>query len=201
MKTLIPAEQISERIQVLASQIIADHLDEKRLYLIGVLKGSFLFLADLARAIGWQSPLDIRIDFIGASSYRDGTSSSGEVQITKPLECDLRRQAVVVVEDIVDSGLTMWQLGTILNAQCPASLRIAALLDKPSRRKFQVYPNYIGFSIPDAFVVGYGLDYQERFRHLPHLAVLEDVDLNRGDAMVSLPQKELLDPDRFSIIL
>lgn len=139
------------------------------LYLIGILKGSCFFLADLARSI--RTPT--RIDFIGISSYGKGTSSSGEVKLTKDLDLSIEGQDVLVVEDIVDSGITLNYLSSLLRQRKPKSVRIATLLDKPERRQRPVEVAYSGFQIPDRFVVGYGLDFNEDYRSLPDVCVLD----------------------------
>lgn len=166
VKTLIPADQIRDRIAALGAQIRADYPDQT-LTLIGVLKGSFVFLADLARAI----PGNVRVEFLGVASYHGGTSSTGAVQITQDLRSDIAGQTCILVEDIVDTGLTMDYLLKLLAARGPQALRVAALLDKPSNRETEVQVDYVGFTIPDEFVVGYGLDLGELYRNLPYIAV------------------------------
>ncbi len=138
-------------------------------HLIGILKGSFVFLADLARAIS----LPARIDFIGISSYGAEKRTSGEVKLTKDLDVSIEGADVIVVEDIVDSGITLTYLMHVLEQRKPKSLRIAALLDKPDRRQRPIRADYVGFTIPDEFVVGYGLDYAENYRNLPDVRVVE----------------------------
>jgi len=133
-----------------------------------VLKGAFVFLSDLARAIGGP----VSLDFIAVSSYGSGTKTSGQVQLLKDLESTIEGRDVVIVEDIVDTGLTLTYLQEILRARSPRRLRTACLLSKPSRRQIEVPVEYIGFSIEDKFVVGYGLDYAERYRNLPYIAVI-----------------------------
>ena len=137
--------------------------------LIGVLRGSFVFMADLCRAID----LPCTLDFMSVSSYGKGTSSSGRVQITKDLSEDITGKHVIVVEDILDSGNTLSYLLELLKARKPASIRLCTLLDKPDRRVKPVEVHYSGFSIPDAFVVGYGLDYAEKYRNLPYIGILK----------------------------
>ena len=166
LRVLIPAVQIQERVKALGAQIDRD-CGPGPLYLIGVLKGSCIFLADLARAIDCP----VRIDFIGASSY-EGTESSGRVRITKDLDLSIAGCDVIVVEDIVDTGNTLAELLEILGKRKPKSLRVAAILDKPSRRQQEVPVDYVGFTIPDEFVVGYGLDYEQDYRGLPDICVL-----------------------------
>lgn len=163
---LISAEDIRQRIMSLAHQIRADAPDAD-LHFIGVLKGSVFFLADLLRAM----PGKVTMDFIAVASYA-GTRSTGEVRLIKDVDYSLQDRHVIVVEDIVDTGLTLHYLQEILRARGPASLRTACLLSKPSRRKIEVPVEYIGFTIEDRFVVGYGLDYNEHHRHLPYIGVL-----------------------------
>ena len=163
---LISAEDIRQRIMSLAHQIRADAPDAD-LHFIGVLKGSVFFMADLLRAM----PGKVTMDFIAVASYA-GTRSTGEVRLIKDVDYSLQDRHVIVVEDIVDTGLTLHYLQEILRARGPASLRTACLLSKPSRRKIEVPVEYIGFTIEDRFVVGYGLDYNEHHRHLPYIGVL-----------------------------
>jgi hypoxanthine phosphoribosyltransferase len=167
-RVLIPAEKIQARIKELGAQIAADY-PEGNLCLLGILKGAFVFLSDLARAID----LPVRIDFIGTSSYGKGTTSSGEVKLTKDLDTTIEGADVLVVEDIVDSGVTLSYLIHVLEQRRPRSIRIVALLDKPDRRRTPVKVDYVGFQIPDEFVVGYGLDYAEIYRNLPDVCVLQ----------------------------
>ncbi len=168
MQTLISAEQIQARVRELAQEIRADHPDG--LHLVCVLKGAFMFLSDLARAL----PGDCSMDFLAVSSYGKSTKSSGQVQLMKDLDADLEGKHVVIVEDIVDTGLTLTYLQDILKARSPKSVKTACLLSKPSRRKVDVKVEYIGFTIEDKFVVGYGLDYAERHRNLPFIGVIGD---------------------------
>lgn len=168
-RVLISAEQIQTRVQELAARIDADH-PEGPVYLIGILKGACIFLADLARAM--KSPA--RIEFMGISSYGRGKTTSGEVQVTKDLDVSIEGHQIIVVEDIVDSGVTLSYLRKLLLNRKPKSLRIATLLDKPERRRSPVEVDYVGFQIPDEFVVGYGLDYAEDYRNLPEVRVLSE---------------------------
>ena len=168
LRVLISAEQIRERIGELGAKIAADYRDGN-LYLLGILKGAFVFLSDLARAI----PRPVKIDFIGISSYGKGKTSSGEVKLTKDLDTTIEGADVVVVEDIVDSGVTLTYLINVLEQRRPRSIRIAALLDKPERRKAPVQVDYVGLRIPDEFVVGYGLDFAEEYRNLRDVCVLK----------------------------
>jgi hypoxanthine phosphoribosyltransferase len=164
---LLSEEQIRKRVHEMALDIRKDYPDD--LHVIAVLKGAFIFLSDLARDI----PGQVSLDFMAVSSYAKGTTSSGEVKMVKDLDTALDGRNVVIVEDIVDTGLTLSYLQQILRRRNPKSLRTACLLSKPSRRKVDVAVEYIGFTIEDRFVVGYGLDYAEQYRNLPHIAVLE----------------------------
>jgi hypoxanthine phosphoribosyltransferase len=164
---LLSDEQIRKRVAELAADIRRDFPDD--LHVIAVLKGAFVFLSDLIRAM----PGHVSLDFMAVSSYAKGTTSSGEVRLLKDLDTSLDGRNVVIVEDIVDTGLTLTYLQDILRARNPKSLRTACLLSKPSRRQVDVKIEYIGFTIEDRFVVGYGLDYAEQYRNLPHIAVLE----------------------------
>jgi hypoxanthine phosphoribosyltransferase len=167
--TLITAEAIAQRIEEMAATIQSDYPGEAPIHLICVLKGGFVFFADLVRAMGPR----VTLDFIALSSYAKGTTSSGEVRLVKDLDAALSGRDVIIVEDIVDTGLTLTYLQDILRARGPRSLRTACLLSKPSRRKIEVKVDYIGFTIDDHFVVGYGLDYAEQYRNLPYIAILE----------------------------
>ena len=169
MRVLLTAEQIQKRIRELGAQITADY-PEGPLYLICILKGACFFLADLARAI----QREVFVDFMGISSYGKGKTSSGEVRVTKDLDISLEGTNVLVVEDIVDSGVTLSYLMHVLEQRRPKSLHIAALLDKPERRLRPVEVTYVGFRIPDEFVIGYGLDYAEKYRNLSDICVLDD---------------------------
>ena len=169
LRLLIPEHEILARVRELGAQITRDY-PEGPIYLIGILKGACFFLADLARAI--ERP--VRIDFIGISSYGKGKSTSGEVKLTKDLDCSIEGADVLVVEDIIDSGLTLNYLVHVLSQRKPRSLRVVALLDKPSRRIQPVDLAYVGFQVPDHFVVGYGLDYAEEYRNLRDVCVLEE---------------------------
>ncbi len=166
LETLLSAEMIAARVAEMGAQISADYGD-RPLVLVGVLKGSFLFMADLIRHI--RCPL--RVEFIGTKSYA-GTSTSGEVQLTKDLDKPIEGEDVLLVEDIVDTGLTLNYLRQMLAQRGPASLRTVAFLDKPSRRRIEVQADYVGFRIEDRFVVGYGLDFEQRYRNLRDVCVL-----------------------------
>ncbi|HYM13438.1 MAG TPA: hypoxanthine phosphoribosyltransferase, partial [Bryobacterales bacterium] len=167
LRMLISAEQIQKRVTEMGRQIAADYPGGP-LRLIAILKGACFFLSDLARAIG----RDVSIDFMGIASYGRSKSSSGEVKVTKDLDGEIAGLDVLVVEDIVDTGITLTYLCQVLQQRKPKSLRIATLLDKPSRRLKPVDVAYTGFQIPDEFVVGYGLDYAERYRNLADICVL-----------------------------
>ncbi len=169
VKELISAETIAARIKELGAQITRDYAGHE-LVLVGVLKGSFLFLADLARAI---DSTHVRVDFLGVQSYGDETSSSGVVEITFDLKKPIEGKDVLVVEDIVDTGLTMDYIKKNLATRNPASVKLCSLLHKPARQKVQVEIDYLGFTIEDLFVVGYGLDYQQRYRNLPYIGVMQ----------------------------
>lgn len=170
LRVLISAERIQARIAELGAQIDRDY-PEGPIYLIGIMKGAYVFLADLSRAM--KRPA--RIEFMGISSYGRGKTTSGEVKVVKDLDTVIEGADVVIVEDIVDSGVTLNYLMHVLEQRRPRSIRIAALLDKPDRRLRPVTVSYVGFTIPDEFVVGYGLDYAEDYRNLPDICVLEDI--------------------------
>ena len=170
MNVLLDGETIAARVRELAREIEADYPDGEEIFLVGVLKGGFMFMADLVRAMSTR----VSLDFIAVSSYGAGTKSSGEVRLQKDLDTSLENRNVIVVEDIVDTGLTLKYLQEILRSRAPKSLRTACLLSKPSRRKVEVPVEYVGFTIEDRFVVGYGLDYAEKYRNLPHIAVLQE---------------------------
>jgi hypoxanthine phosphoribosyltransferase len=169
LRVLLSAEQIRARIEELGAQITADYPDGPPIYLICILKGAVMFHADLARAI--KRP--VRMDFIGISSYGKGKSTSGEVKLTKDLDTTIEGADLLIIEDIVDSGVTLTYLKQVLRQRKPRSIEIAALLDKPNRRQRPVEVKYTGFHIPDEFVVGYGLDYAEEYRNLKDVCVLE----------------------------
>ena len=154
----------------MAAQIEEDY-PEGPIYLISILKGAFIFLADLARALKRTS---VRIEFMGISSYGDQKSSSGQVKVTRDLDVNIEGHHVLIVEDIIDSGLTLTYLTRVLEQRRPKTLEIATLLDKPERRVQPVNVKYVGFKIPDEFVVGYGLDYAEDYRNLSDIRVLSD---------------------------
>src|SRR5215469_16752753 len=169
LKVLISSEQIQARIKELGAKISADY-PTGNLHMICILKAAVFFMTDLVRAL----KRDVFIDFMGISSYGRGKTSSGEVKVTKDLDISLEGADVLIVEDIVDTGVTLNYLMHVLDQRRPHSIRIAALLDKPDRRLRPVHVNYVGFQIPDEFVVGYGLDYAERYRNLDSICVLEE---------------------------
>jgi hypoxanthine phosphoribosyltransferase len=171
LRVLIPAEEIARRVMELGAQITQDYAGSDRpLYLVGVLKGSFMFVADLAR----QIPGRVRLDFIGVASYGKAKASSGEAKLTKDLDSSIEGCDVILVEDVADTGITLSYLLDLLRQRRPRSLRVAALLDKPSRRVRDITVDYVAFTIPDEFVVGYGLDYAQDHRNLPDVCVLEE---------------------------
>jgi hypoxanthine phosphoribosyltransferase len=164
---LLSEQQIQKRVAELAAELRRDFPGS--LHLVAVLKGAFVFLADLVRRI----PGDVSLDFIAVSSYAQGTTSSGEVRLLTDLDMAIGGKDVVIVEDIVDSGTTLCYLHEILRARGPRTLSTACLLSKPSRRRVDLNIDYVGFTIADRFVVGYGLDYAERYRNLPYIAAIE----------------------------
>jgi hypoxanthine phosphoribosyltransferase len=168
MQTLITEAQLRERVRALALDISRDH--PNGVHLVSVLKGAFMFLADLVRAM----PGEVTLDFMALSSYGNRQTTSGEVRLLKDLDAGLEDRSVVIVEDIVDTGLTLAYLQEILRARTPRSLKTACLLNKPSRRQTSVVVDYVGFTIDDEFVVGYGLDSRERYRNLPYIAVVNE---------------------------
>ena len=168
LKVLVTEEELKTRIAELGEELYKRYEGHRPLFL-GVLKGSFIFMADLMRA----SQLMCDVEFIAVSSYQNGTVSSGRVQITHDLQQDITGREIVIVEDILDSGVTLNYLKNYLMVRRPASITIATLMDKPARRKADIYADYSCFEIPDAFVVGYGLDYNERYRNLPYIGVLK----------------------------
>jgi len=165
-RILIPEDRLQARIKELGAKIRNDFGD-RPVTCICVLKGSFMFLADLVRAVGGE----LEVEFLGVSSYQGGTKSTGVVQITKDLTSTIEDKDVIIVEDIIDTGLTMHYLLDMLSVRQPRSLSVCTLLDKPGNREVEMAADYVGFSIPDEFVVGYGLDLAERYRNLPHIAV------------------------------
>ena len=168
LKVLLSEEEIKARVQVLGDQLYEAFHDKNPLF-VGVLKGCFIFMADLVRAAQFKSELE----FIGVSSYQNGTKSSGVVQITRDLQEDINGRDIIIVEDILDSGNTLMFLKNYLMAKGAASITIVTLLDKPSRREKAITADYIGFVVPDEFVVGYGLDYAQQYRNMPYIGVLK----------------------------
>ena len=168
-RTLIAEQDIQARIRSLAAEIERDYPGGEGIHLVAILKGGFMFMADLVRAMSER----VTMDFMAVSSYGKGTTSSGQVRVLKDLDSNVEGRNIILVEDIVDTGLTLHYLQALLRARKPKSLRTACLLSKPSRRKVGVEVDYVGFTIDDHFVVGYGLDYAEKYRNLPHIAVLE----------------------------
>ena len=165
---LFPPEALCRRVEELGAQITRDYAG-KQVAVASVLRGSYIFMADLTRAI----QLPITVDFMAVSSYGAGTTSSGQVEIKKDLSDPIEGKDLLIVEDILDSGNTLYYLMDVLRARKPASIRICTLLDKPERRVKPITADYVGFSIPDAFVVGYGLDYDEKYRNLPYIGILK----------------------------
>jgi hypoxanthine phosphoribosyltransferase len=184
LQVLISRQQIAQRVSEMAAQISRDFSGQAIIF-VGVLKGAAIFLSDLAR----QVPLDSTFDFIGVCSYgqqaanptpagNGGWDSTGEVRLTKDVEHSMAGKNVLLVEDILDTGLTLTYIKKLLLNHQPKSLRVVALLDKPSRRKKPMQADYVGFTIPDKFVVGYGMDYAERYRNLPDICILGDAVLS-----------------------
>ncbi|MBM6897241.1 hypoxanthine phosphoribosyltransferase [Pseudoflavonifractor capillosus] len=165
---LYSEEQLRQRVKELGAQITADYAGKEPV-LASVLRGSYIFMADLTRAID----LPVTVDFMAVSSYGTGTKSSGQVEIKKDLSDSIEGRDLIIVEDILDSGNTLYYLMEILKARKPASIRICTLMDKPERRTQPIVADYVGFTIPDAFVVGYGLDYSEKYRNLPYVGILK----------------------------
>jgi hypoxanthine phosphoribosyltransferase len=170
VKVLLDAAVIQARVRELAAEIEHDYAADEEIHLVCVLKGGFVFMSDLVRAMGPR----VTLDFIAVSSYAKSTKSSGEVRMLKDLDSGLEGRHVIIVEDIVDTGLTLTYLQDILRARSPKSLRTACLLSKPSRRAVEVTVEYVGFTIEDRFVVGYGLDFAEKYRNLAYIAELDE---------------------------
>lgn len=168
IRVLITEKEVQEKIQQIAGRINEDY-QGKQLHLVGVLRGSVFFVCELAKRL----TIPVTIDFMSVASYGDGTESSGAVRMVKDLDDSLEGKEVLLVEDIIDSGRTLYYLMDLLQKRQPASLRLAALLDKPDRRVKPVKVDYTGFEIPDEFVVGYGLDYAQKYRNLPFIGVIE----------------------------
>ena len=168
-RVLLSEEVILEKVHEVGKKISEDFAGKEPVF-VGVLKGCFVFMADLMRHVD----LPCAIDFMAVSSYGSGTKTTGAVKIIKDLNQDIEGKDVILVEDILDSGVTLHYLTEYLSVRKPATITIATLMDKPARRKAPVYARYAGFEIPDAFVVGYGLDYDERYRNLPYIGVLKE---------------------------
>jgi hypoxanthine phosphoribosyltransferase len=166
---LVQSDELAHRVRELAAEVSRDY-EERDLFLVGVLKGAVFFLSDLMR----QLEVPCEVDFMAVSSYGSSTDSSGIVRILKDLDAPIEGREVLIVEDIVDSGLTLSYLLRTLQARNPASLEVCALLTKPERRKVELPIKYVGFEIPNRFAIGYGLDHGERFRNLPYVAVLRE---------------------------
>ena len=166
---LYTEEELRQRVKELGCQITADYSGRQPL-LVSVLRGSYIFMADLTRSIN----LDVTVDFMVVSSYGAGPVSSGQVEIKKDLSDSIEGRDLIIVEDILDSGNTLYYLIDVLRARKPASIRICTLMDKPERRRKPITADYVGFTIPDAFIVGYGLDFDEKYRNLPYVGVLKE---------------------------
>jgi len=175
LEMLLDAEKIARRVKELGAQISTDYRGQ-RLHLVGILKGAWIFLADLIR----QIDIEVTVDFLGIASYGAATTSSGQVKITKDLDHSVEGLDVLAVEDILDTGLTFTYLHKMLMARKPKSLKLVALLDKAERRIKPVYADYVGFTIPDLFVVGYGLDYGQKYRQLSDIRVLKPTPEDAG---------------------
>ncbi len=167
-KVLIDESTLDKRVGEIAEQINKEFAGEK-VIIVGVLKGSFMFMSDLIKKI----KLDTEVYFLKAESYGRGTQTSGEVKITKDIEADINGENVIVVEDIIDSGFTMREVFKLLEARNPKSLKLCSCLSKPDRRECEIIIDYLGFEIPDEFVIGYGLDYAEKYRNLPYIGYIE----------------------------
>jgi hypoxanthine phosphoribosyltransferase len=168
-QVLFSEEELKSRVQALGAQITRDYAGKDKILLVSVLRGSYIFMADLSRAID----LPLTVDFMSVSSYGSGTRSSGQVEIKKDISMNLDGYHVIIVEDILDSGNTLYYLMEILKLRKAASISICTLLDKPDRRAKPITANYAGFTVPDAFVVGYGLDYDQKYRNLPYIGILK----------------------------
>lgn len=168
-RILYTEEELRERVRQLGAQITADYAGVEKIMLVSVLRGSYIFMADLSRAIN----LPCLVDFMSVSSYGAGTASSGQVEIVKDISSSIEGYHVIIVEDILDSGNTLYYLMDVLRQE-GASIRICTLLDKPERRQKPITADYYGFVIPDAFVVGYGLDYDQQYRNLPYIGILKE---------------------------
>lgn len=166
---LFTEQQLKDRVAQLGREISRDYAGKEPVLLVSVLRGSYIFMADLSRAID----IPVQIDFMSVSSYGKGTNSTGQVEIKKDLSDSIEGVHVIVVEDILDSGNTLSYLLHVLSARHPASISLCTLLDKPERREKPIQADYVGFTVPNAFIVGYGLDYAEKYRNLPYIGVLK----------------------------
>ena len=171
IRVLLPEEDVNKRISEVAEQISKDY-EGKQIHLICVLKGGVFFMCELAKRI----TVPVSMDFMCVGSYGDGTKSSGVVRIAKDLDESIEGKDVLIVEDIIDSGRTLYYLIDVLKKRNPKSIQLCTLLDKPERRERDVKVDYVGFEIPDEFVVGYGLDYAQKYRNLPYIGVVEGVE-------------------------
>ena len=169
IEVLLSADEIAKRVKELGAEISRDYTD-KDLLVVGILKGAVVFLSDLIREI----TVPLEVDFMATSSYGQATKTSGVVQLLKDLDTPIEGRDVLIVEDIIDSGLTLSYLSQLLLSRKPASTKTAVLLDKPDRRQTEFVPDYVGFTIPDQFVIGYGLDFNHKFRELPYIGVVRD---------------------------
>lgn len=169
IEVLLSADEIAKRVKELGAEISRDYTD-KDLLVVGILKGAVVFLSDLIR----ESTVPLEVDFMATSSYGQATKTSGVVQLLKDLDTPIEGRDVLIVEDIIDSGLTLSYLSQLLLSRKPASIKTAVLLDKPDRRQTEFVPDYVGFTIPDQFVIGYGLDFNHKFRELPYIGVVRD---------------------------
>ena len=168
LKVLISERRLKRRVKAIGTQIAADFEKEDPLF-VGVLRGSFIFFADLMRVC----PIRCGLDFLSASSYNSGTASSGVVKIGYDIKADIHGRTIILVEDILDSGNTLYNVAGHLRDRGAKDVKLCVLLDKPSRREKPIHPDYVGFEVPDEFVVGYGLDYADRYRNLPYIGVLK----------------------------
>lgn len=166
-EVLLSRDEIEKRVKEIAAEITADYRGESVL-MVGILRGAVVFFSELVKRVD----LDVRFDFMVVSSYGASTDSSGEIRIVKDLSQPIENMNVIIVEDIIDTGYTLKNLKRLLMTRNPKSLKIAALLDKPSRRKVEIEGDYVGFKVPNEFVVGYGLDYNEKYRNLPDICIL-----------------------------
>ncbi len=169
IEVLLSADEIAKRVKELGAEISRDYTD-KDLLVVGILKGAVVFLSDLIREI----TVPLEVDFMATSSYGQATKTSGVVQLLKDLDTPIEGRDVLIVEDIIDSGLTLSYLSQLLLSRKPVSIKTAVLLDKPDRRQTEFVPDYVGFTIPDQFVIGYGLDFNHKFRELPYIGVVRD---------------------------